>query len=104
LVKNGVPTDKIRTTNPGTGSSPDVHDSNVDLIISLLSCGFHYPLKTYTEFALRALQPGGIFVFDMRRSEGQENDLAEFASVEALSDHPKHQRVAARKAQNSGTK
>ncbi len=38
-----------------------------DLIISLLSWGFHYPASTYCDLAKRSLKSGGILVLDIRK-------------------------------------
>ena len=38
-----------------------------DLIISLLSWGFHYPAGTYCALAKRSLKSGGILVLDIRK-------------------------------------
>jgi SAM-dependent methyltransferase len=38
-----------------------------DLIVSLLSWGFHYPAKTYCKLAKRSLRRGGKLVLDIRK-------------------------------------
>jgi SAM-dependent methyltransferase len=38
-----------------------------DLIVSLLSWGFHYPASTYSELAKRSLRSGGMLVLDIRK-------------------------------------
>jgi len=38
-----------------------------DVIISLLSWGFHYPANTYCELAKRSLRSGGIIILDVRK-------------------------------------
>jgi SAM-dependent methyltransferase len=92
LTKNGVPAVSIQATNPQ--KSPLV-DDNCDIIMSLLSCGFHYPTETYASFIKAALKPGGIFLFDMRKSSGQESFLTQFERYDILEDAPKYQRIAA---------
>ncbi len=38
-----------------------------DLMISLLSGGFHYPVSTYSELAKRSLRSGGSLILDVRK-------------------------------------
>jgi SAM-dependent methyltransferase len=43
----------------------------VDLIISLKSWGFHYPVAVYLPLAKRSLRPGGRIVLDIRKNQNQ---------------------------------
>lgn len=94
LVANGVPAERVRTTNP---DREPLADRGCDLVLSLLSCGFHYPVRTYAAFAREALKPGGLFLVDLREGTGQEQDLAEagFAQILTVAEAPKRRRVAA---------
>lgn len=92
---NGIPEDFIRTTNP---MSRPVEDGDLDLVISLLSCGFRYPISTYSSQVHAWLKPGGVFIFDLRSGSGQEDVFELFADWEVLSESPKSRRIAARKA------
>jgi hypothetical protein len=92
LVANGVPDEAVSTTNPRRGSMPD---APADLIISLLSAGFHYPISEYLPFARNCLRPGGTLIFDARSGAGQLDVLAGFQELRTIRDHPKYRRVAA---------
>lgn len=64
LVSNGVPATAVSLINP---KDADLAQSpKVDVAVSLLSCGFHYPLSTYTTYLLTKLKPGGGLVVDIR--------------------------------------
>jgi SAM-dependent methyltransferase len=64
LVANGVPSDKISLVNP---NKTDVTTSaDVNLAISLLSCGFHYPVATYSAYFAKKLTKGGTVILDIR--------------------------------------
>lgn len=39
---------------------------NVDLIISLLACGFHFPLSFYIDRIFNSLSENGVFICDIR--------------------------------------
>lgn len=92
LVANGVPSAAVQTTNPAVAALEDDH---CELVLSLLSAGFHYPVTEYAEFAFRSLVPGGVFVFDARRGEGQEDALEKFACTFVLEEKLKYRRLAA---------
>jgi SAM-dependent methyltransferase len=63
LEANGVPSDMIATLNP---QHEDIEKAeNVDLAISLLSCGFHYPAETYASFFADVVDKA--VILDLRR-------------------------------------
>jgi hypothetical protein len=92
LVRNGVPQILVETTNPKHDSLPT---AKADVIISLLSAGFHYPISEYTAFALNALEPGGVLIFDARKGQRQTELLDGFARVDVITDRDKSERIAA---------
>jgi len=64
LISNGVPSQSITTCNP---KFEDLPDFRFDLLLSILSMGFHYPCDEYTDFICKNFRPGGFVVFDKRR-------------------------------------
>jgi len=48
----------------------------IAMVISIASWGFHYPLSTYLDQVEQALAPGGRLILDLRRHQGQEQELA----------------------------
>jgi len=48
-----------------------------DLIISLKSWGFHYPIHTYMNLAKRSLRPGGTIIVDLRKGANQIEEMAQ---------------------------
>lgn len=93
LIRNGVPGEMIQATNPKKQMLA-VKPGETDLVISLLSAGFHYPVSEYAATVLKALRPGGVFIFDARNGAGQDT-LEGFSSVEAIDEGPKRRRLAA---------
>lgn len=56
-----------------------------DIIISLLSCGFHYPVSTYLEDIIFRSMSGSVLILDMRHGHDQRPELGEyFETVEFL--------------------
>jgi len=64
MVSNGVPADKILLCNPRKEKLPPMQ---FDMLISLLSMGFHYPCDEYVDFILENIRPCGFVVFDKRK-------------------------------------
>ncbi len=83
LRRNGVPAEAFQSLDAGVA---DVFPRGpLDLVISIASWGFHFPLSTYLEQVERALAPGGRLILDLRRDEGQEDELAKtFADLECI--------------------
>jgi hypothetical protein len=63
LVSNGVPNDAIKTNNPRFETPPDF---KFDLLISMLSMGFHYPCDDYVGFVSRNMKSNSWIVLDKR--------------------------------------
>jgi len=46
------------------------------LIISILSAGFHYPINSYNKFIMNSLDSNGILIFDQRLNAGEAFDFS----------------------------
>lgn len=69
-----------------------------DVILSLKSWGFHYPVETYAEHALRTLAPDGVLVLDLRKETDGETVLSRsFRIVDRVEDDGKRTRIVARR-------
>jgi len=64
-----------------------------DLILSLLSCGFHYPVDTYTPFFDRCLAEGGRIVLDLRKGEDHSTLFEGFQVERTIVEQDKSARV-----------
>lgn len=97
LEKNKIAKKRIVTLNPRE-QAPETAGP-VDLAVSFLSCGFHYPVDLYLPFLDQALAPGGAAIFDLRQaaSEEQAAKLAAFGTLTDLPAPPKARRVLLRK-------
>lgn len=98
LEDNGISPKKIKTINP-RDVAPETAKP-VDLVVSFLSCGFHYPVDLYLPFLEKVLKPGGAAIFDLRKrtAEQQAEKLAHFGVLSDLEAPPKARRVLLRKA------
>jgi len=90
LEGNGVPGDHIVEWAP----DPALTLPQCDLIVSLLSWGFHYPVSTYLALVERCLRPGGRLIIDLRRGQGGLDELDQrLWCVEILSSSVKFDRA-----------
>ncbi len=97
LTANGVPDDQIVTWNPERDDLPDV--PQVDLAVSLLSCGYHYPVEMYLPFFRFAVRKGGYVLLDIRKGKLIESNriLNRFGTIEVLDPDRTPRRVLVRK-------
>lgn len=97
LEANGVPAEKISTINPQSGDTAALGD--FDLVISLASCGFHYPVSTYEDLFRSQISSDGCIVLDIRKGSGGIAAMKRFGTVEVLAKHGKYSTVVARAEQ-----
>ncbi len=92
LRVNGVEVSKIHTQE-ATGV-PIFPDKKFDLIISLISWGFHYPVSTYLEQVYNLLTTGGTLIIDVRKDQGGEDLLQKkFGSLKIIFEAQKYHRI-----------
>jgi SAM-dependent methyltransferase len=67
----------------------------IDLAISLISWGFHYPIETYLDRVLELLNNSGIVILDIRKNTGQITKLEKtFSKTSVAKETDKFWRVA----------
>lgn len=82
LLHNRVPARVFETLDAVGGRFPE---GPLDLVVSIASWGFHYPVSTYLERVHAALAPGARVILDVRRGHGQLEELSNrFAEVEPI--------------------
>lgn len=94
LVSNGVEKDLIHLQE--VGEKKIFSDSKFDLVVSLISWGFHYPVSTYLDQVFDLLNVGGRLIIDVRKeSDGEQLLESKFGSVEVIYEARKHRRILA---------
>lgn len=89
LVSNNVPVPLIFTYDANSTQFPL---AKCQVIISLISCGFHYPVSTYLKM-IKKLQ-AGIVILDIRRHSNQMQLLADnFRKIKIIAECKKYERV-----------
>lgn len=95
LADNGVEADRIHLIEVFEDSSIPIA-RNLDLVLSLISWGFHYPVETYLDRVHELLRPRGRMIIDVRKgTDGLERIAAKFSSVTTVVDTDKYHRVVA---------
>ncbi|MEJ0013497.1 MAG: class I SAM-dependent methyltransferase [Bauldia sp.] len=94
LTRNGVPAANIHPVEAEQGAIARL-PARFDLILSLLSWGFHYDLVTYLDEALRALAPGGAIIIDVRKDSPSFTELSDRFGTryDIIADFSKHRRI-----------
>ena len=89
---NGVESKRIHTQE--VSGSPIFPGTQFDVVISLISWGFHYPVETYLNEVNTLLKPGGKLIIDIRKGTGGNKQLeAKFITTATrIADAQKHER------------
>jgi len=93
LRANCEPPPRITLKNP---SQDDIFDRpQVDLAVSFLACGFHFPVDVYMPFFTRMVRPGGHILLDLRKGQldAQLEALSPLGETREVSRGPKSVRV-----------
>lgn len=70
LALNGVPEERVTLLEARDDGTIPVKQP-VDLAISMISWGYHYPVVTYLEEVKKALSPEGVLILDVRRESAE---------------------------------
>jgi SAM-dependent methyltransferase len=97
LEANGVAPGAIATLNPLRDDLAAVVP--VDLAVSFLSCGFHFPVSTYAPFFHENVASGGAIMVDLRAAtaEEQARGLEPLGVISDLPSPNKARRILLRK-------
>ena len=67
-------------------------DIKFDLIYSLLSCGFHYPIETYKELVVKHSHSQTVCIFDIRK-ESFKQQIDSLKLFKVIDEKEKHYKV-----------
>ena len=95
LVSNGAAPERIFLQEDRSDHTIDFK-TKFDLVISLISWGFHYPIQTYLDQVYTLLASGGTLILDVRK--GTEGEIRQkFGNAMIISEARKYVRIMARK-------
>ncbi|MDJ0626659.1 MAG: class I SAM-dependent methyltransferase [Rhodobacter sp.] len=97
LIANGVPAASIHLWNPDVEDPPIT--GRVDIAVSFLSCGFHFPIDMYVPFFRYGIRPGGGIILDLRAGKirGALQQLKRLGTVSSLPGQEDARRVLIKK-------
>lgn len=96
LCHNGIDERRLHLVDADADEWPA---TRFDLVVSLISWGFHYPVETYAGKVAASLAKGGVVILDVRRESGGMEELQRwFPRIDVIAEASKHVRVAARAA------
>ncbi len=97
LTANGVARDRIATWNPQTEDLPEA--DRISVAVSLLSCGFHYPVDMYMPFFRLGVHKHGAIILDLRAGQygKSRKTLATLGRVDVIDERRDRKRVIVRK-------
>jgi hypothetical protein len=97
LEKNGVKSIDIHIQE-ATEDNRVLFHTTPDLVLSLLSWGFHYPILTYLDEVYNKQPEGGILIVDVRKKSGDGNKIKSmYGNIQIIYEAPKYFRLLARK-------
>jgi SAM-dependent methyltransferase len=95
VVRSGVPERSLVMLEAREDAGIDLAES-VDLVVSLISWGFHYPVATYLDRTHELLRPGGRLILDVRKDTGGVEEIAaKYGNATVITNEKKRQRVVA---------
>ncbi|MFH1790319.1 MAG: hypothetical protein ABH832_04615 [bacterium] len=101
LEANCIDSKKIHAQE-ATASNDISFEANFDIVISLISWGFHYPISTYLDNVYKKMNHNGIMIVDVRKNSGGEKEIKKiFGGYEIILDTNKLTRVLAKKIINA---
>ena len=97
LVDNGAGPDHIFLQEDRDDRAIDFK-RKFDLVLSLISWGFHYPVTTYLDQVYNLLKPDGILILDVRKDSGGVEQIEQkFDNAKIIHEARKYIRVMTRK-------
>ena len=100
LEMNGTPKEKVHVQE-ATPDSDVLFSRRFDVVISLISWGFHYPVATYLDAVYGKLNDNGVLIIDIRKDTDGEKEIArKFGNCEVIFEAQKYIKVLAKKCQS----
>lgn len=80
IISNGIDNNKLNLYE--TTDYKDLFNIKFDVIFSLLSCGWHYPVSTYIDLMSNSLSDDGVLILDLRHNTDQLDILTSYFILE----------------------
>ena len=97
LVGNGVPPERVHAIEATDDNQIRIENS-ADLVLSLISWGYHYPVSTYLDRVDELLAPNGVLILDVRKeTDGRTMIEERFDDCVVIFEDEKCERLRARR-------
>jgi SAM-dependent methyltransferase len=97
LEINGIDSHKINLQE-ATENNKISFEKKFDIVISLISWGFHYPVSTYLDEVYNKMNKNGILILDVRKNTNGEKDIEKrFGNHQIIFETGKYMRILAKK-------
>ena len=95
LMDNKIRKDKIHLIEANDDNDIKITNEKMDLVISLISWRFHYPVETYLDKVSNLLSEEGIIIMDIRKNtNGIDVIKQKFSKFDIIFETPKYQKVS----------
>lgn len=81
LCKNGIDEDRIHIYEVEDENIDSLKKKKFDVILSFLSCGWHYSVDVYKDLILSSLSDDGVVILDIRHNTDELEKAKEFLSL-----------------------
>ncbi|ODR98518.1 hypothetical protein AUC68_08835 [Methyloceanibacter methanicus] len=93
LTINGVDPSIVKLIEaPSNGEIP-LEEKSIDLVLSTISWGFHYPVSTYIDSVAKILSDDGVLIIDVRKGTDGVAELQNHFKVSVIEEIGKIQTV-----------
>lgn len=99
LVSNGVSADQIECLDAPEDGVINLPSKSIDLVVSTISWGFHYPVATYLHSVSQILSDEGVLLLDIRKGAGGEAELEKYFTIKTIQERVKHNTIKATQKQ-----
>jgi SAM-dependent methyltransferase len=77
LMENGIEPGRIKLYEVSNDAKPDINQE-FDIVISLISWGFHYPVDVYLDQVYQLMRHDGHLILDIRRDTNGEDKIRKY--------------------------
>lgn len=95
LNVNGIMLEDVHFDN--LNMTHRVRPLHADIVISLLSCGFHYPVDTYFDEIVERTSAGSVLILDLRKDAEQKAPIARYFETRGTIEYQKYVRYVGRR-------
>lgn len=95
-INNGLPGQNIIEIYANENNTIEIN-KKIDLIISTLSWGFHYPIDTYISQVYELMHEKSLLILDVRKNTSGKKRLEEKFIIEIIDDNDKYEMIKCKK-------